>query len=264
MAFLFIRLPSGFLPDEDQGIMIALVQGPSGATSARTEKGLDAIRDHFLSKEGDNVQGVFTVNGFSFAGTGQNTGIAFIPLKGWEDRAGARNKAQAIAGRAMGALSQFKDALIFAVVPPAVQELGNATGFDLELVDETGIGHAKLLAARNMMLGMASQDKNLAGVRPNALDDAPQLKVNVDHDKARALGLDAVDDQRHHFDRLGRRVCQRLHRPRPRQARLSRGGPAISASRPRTSVISTSAARRGRWRPSPPFPASPGRRHRYS
>jgi len=190
MALLFVRLPTGFLPEEDQGIMIALVQGPSGATSARTEKGLDLVRNHFLQQEGGNVQGVFTVNGFSFAGTGQNSGIAFIPLKDWEDRSGAANKAQAIAGRAMGALSQFKDAMIFAVVPPAVQELGNATGFDLQLVDQTGIGHERLLAARNMMLGMASQDASLTGVRPNALDDAPQLKVNIDHDKARSLGLD--------------------------------------------------------------------------
>ncbi|MEP6784428.1 MAG: efflux RND transporter permease subunit [Sphingomonadales bacterium] len=190
MAVLFVRLPTGFLPDDDQGIMIALVQGPSGSTSTRTEKGLDAIRDHFLSKESANVQGVFTVNGFSFAGAGQNSGIAFIPLTEWDARPGSNNKAQAIAGRAMGVFSQFKDAMIFAVVPPAVQELGNATGFDLQLIDEAGIGHAKLLEARNAMLGMASQDKMLLGVRPNALDDAPQLKVNVDHDKARALGLD--------------------------------------------------------------------------
>ena len=190
MGLLFARLPTGFLPDEDQGIMITLVQGPAGSTTARTEKALDAVRSHFLDQEGGNVQGVFTVNGFSFAGSGQNSGIAFIPLKAWEDRSGAANKAQAIAGRAMAALSQFHDAMIFPVVPPAVQELGNATGFDLQLVDQTGIGHAALLAARNQMLGMASQDKTLVGVRPNALDDAPQLKVDVDHDKARALGLD--------------------------------------------------------------------------
>ncbi len=190
MAVLFVRLPSGFLPDEDQGIMIALVQGPAGATSARTEKGLDVIRDHFLQKEGGNVQGVYTVNGFSFAGNGQNAGIAFIPLNKWEDRGGADNKAPAIAGRAMAVFSQFKDAMIFAVVPPAVQELGNATGFDFQLVDQTGIGHAKLLAARNAMLGAASQDKSFVGVRPNAVEDAPQLKIDVDHDKARALGLD--------------------------------------------------------------------------
>ena len=190
MGVLFARLPTGFLPDEDQGIMITLVQGPSGSTTARTAKALDTVRDHFLDQEGGNIQGVFTVNGFSFAGSGQNSGIAFIPLKAWEDRSGAKNKAQAIAGRAMAALSQFKDAMIFPVVPPAVQELGNATGFDLQLVDTAGIGHARLLAARNQMLGAASQDASLVGVRPNALDDAPQLKVDVDHDKARALGLD--------------------------------------------------------------------------
>ena len=190
MAVLFVRLPTGFLPDEDQGIMIALVQGPAGATSARTQKGLDLIKDQFLQHEGGNVKGVYTVNGFSFAGNGQNAGIAFIPLKDWEDRGGAANKAPAIAGRAMGAFSQFKDAMIFAVVPPAVQELGNATGFDLQLVDRNGVGHAKLLEARNAVLGGASQDKTLIGVRPNAVEDAPQLKIAVDHDKARALGLD--------------------------------------------------------------------------
>ncbi len=190
MAFLFRRLPSGFLPDEDQGVMIALVQGPPGATTARTQKGLDLVRDHFLSDAGDAIRGVYTINGFSFAGQGQNSGIAFIPMNEWKDRPGAENKAQAIIGRAMGAFARYNDGLIFAVIPPAVQELGNATGFDMQLVDEGGIGHDKLLAARNQLLGMASQNKSLVGVRPNALDDAPQLKVNVDQDKARALGLD--------------------------------------------------------------------------
>ncbi|WP_294232857.1 efflux RND transporter permease subunit [uncultured Sphingomonas sp.] len=190
MAFLFMRLPSGFLPDEDQGVMIALVQGPPGATTARTQKGLDQIRDHFLKDAGGAIRGVFTVNGFSFAGQGQNSGIAFIPMKEWKDRPGAENKAQAVIGRAMAAFSRYNDGLIFAIIPPAVQELGNATGFDLQLVDEAGIGHERLLAARNQLLGMASQNKSLIGVRPNALDDAPQLKVNVDQDKARALGLD--------------------------------------------------------------------------
>ncbi|HEX8420944.1 MAG TPA: efflux RND transporter permease subunit, partial [Sphingomonas sp.] len=190
MIFLFTRLPTGFLPDEDQGVMIALVQGPPGATSARTQQGLDLVRDHFLANAAGAIRGVYTVNGFSFAGQGQNSGIAFIPMKEWKDRPGAENKAQAIVGRAMGAFAQYKDGLIFAVIPPAVQELGNATGFDLQLVDEGGIGHDKLLAARNMLLGMASQNKSLVGVRPNAIDDAPQLKVDIDQDKARALGLD--------------------------------------------------------------------------
>ncbi|WP_010184887.1 efflux RND transporter permease subunit [Sphingomonas sp. PAMC 26605] len=190
LVFLFTRLPTGFLPDEDQGVMIALVQGPPGATSARTQKGLDLVRDHFLSDAGPAIRGVYTINGFSFAGQGQNSGIAFIPMKEWKDRPGAKNKAQAIIGRAMGAFSKYGDGLIFAVIPPAVQELGNATGFDLQLVDEGGLGHDRLLAARNQLLGMASQNKSLVGVRPNALDDAPQLSVNVDQDKAGALGLD--------------------------------------------------------------------------
>jgi multidrug efflux pump len=193
MAFVFLRLPSGFLPEEDQGIMFSLVQGPPGASSARTQVALDTVRDHFLQKEGGNVQGVFTVNGFSFAGAGQNSGIAFIPLKSWEDRPGAENKAQAMVGRAFGAFAGFKDGLIFAATPPAVQELGNATGFDLQLVDQAGVGHAKLLQARNMLLGMAAGDKSLTGVRPNSLDDAPQLKIDVDQDKARALGLDLTE-----------------------------------------------------------------------
>ncbi|WP_375272547.1 efflux RND transporter permease subunit [Sphingomonas sp.] len=190
MVLLFTRLPSGFLPEEDQGVMIALVQGPPGATTERTQKGLDLVSDYFLSKEGDAIRGVYTINGFSFAGTGQNSGIAFIPMKEWKDRSGAENRAQAVVGRAMAVLGRYADGMIFAVIPPAVQELGNASGFDLQLVDEAGIGHERLLAARNQMLGMAAQDKSLVGVRPNALDDAPQLKINVDQDKARALGLD--------------------------------------------------------------------------
>jgi HAE1 family hydrophobic/amphiphilic exporter-1/multidrug efflux pump len=190
MGFLFWRLPTGFLPDEDQGTIIALVQGPSGATQGRTEDGLTLVRNHFLNDEKANVEGVFSVAGFSFAGAGQNAGLAFIQLKPWGDRPGAANKAQTIAARAMGPFSQFHDAMIFALVPPAVQELGNATGFDLQLVDTGNIGHAGLLQARNMMLGMASQDKSVTQVRPMSLDDAPQLKVNIDQDKARALGLD--------------------------------------------------------------------------
>jgi len=190
MALLFVRLPSGFLPDEDQGGVVVLVQGPSGATTARTELGLTKVREHFLKNEGASVTGVFTINGFSFAGQGQNAGLAFVRLKDWSERPGAQNSAQAIAGRAMGAFSGFKDAMIFAIVPPAVQELGNATGFDLQLVDTGGIGHEGLLAARNMMLGMSMQNPNVAQVRPLSLDDAPQLKVEVDQDKARALGLD--------------------------------------------------------------------------
>ncbi|MFC0202887.1 efflux RND transporter permease subunit [Novosphingobium soli] len=190
MVLLFTRLPSGFLPEEDQGTMFALVQGPSGATLPRTQRALNVVRDHFLNDEKANVESVFTISGFSFAGQGQNAGIAFVRLRDWEDRSGADNRAPAIVQRAMGAFAKYRDASIFALVPPAVQELGNATGFDLWLVDETNMGHEKLMAARNQLLGMAAGDKRLAQVRPVSLDDAPQLDVNIDQDKAGALGLD--------------------------------------------------------------------------
>jgi len=190
MGTLFYRLPAGFLPDEDQGYLVAIVQGPSGATTARTERGLEMIRNHFLKDEAANVAGIFTINGFSFAGQGQNSGIAFVPLKDWKERSEAANRVGAIVGRSMATFGQYNDGFIFAVVPPAVSELGNATGFDLQLVDETGIGYQRLLGVRNAALGMSQGEKRVAAVRPNSLDDAPQLKVEVDQDKARALGVD--------------------------------------------------------------------------
>jgi hydrophobe/amphiphile efflux-1 (HAE1) family protein len=190
MATIFTRLPGGFLPEEDQGMMFAIVQGPTGGTLPRTQKALDVVRDHFLNDEKANVESIFTINGFSFSGQGQNAGIAFIKLKDWADRSGAESRAPALVGRAMGVFSKYRDAMIFAVVPPAVQELGNATGFDMWLVDETNMGHDKLLAARNQLLGMTAGDKRVAQVRPISLDDAPQLDVKIDQDKAGALGLD--------------------------------------------------------------------------
>ncbi len=190
MGFTFMRLPSGFLPEEDQGSMIALVQAPPGATLPRTQRALDVVRDHFLKNEAANVSSVFTISGFSFAGQGQSAGMAFIRLKDWKDRSGAQNKAQAIAGRSMGTFAQYKDASIFALVPPAVSELGNATGFDMWLVDTGNLGHEKLLAARNQLMGMSMADKRVAQVRPLSLEDAPQLSVDIDQDKAGALGLD--------------------------------------------------------------------------
>ncbi|WP_294393372.1 efflux RND transporter permease subunit [uncultured Sphingomonas sp.] len=193
LAFLFYRLPTSFLPDEDQGIAFSLVSLPAGATSGRTEAALAQVRDHFLKQESANVEGVFTVSGFSFTGVGQNSGMAFVNLKPWEDRGGAESKASAIVGRAMGAFSQFRDGMIFALVPPAVQELGNATGWDFQLTDISGMGHEKLLAMRNQLMGMAAQDPRLAGVRPNALEDTPQVKVDVDEDKASALGVSIGD-----------------------------------------------------------------------
>jgi len=190
MGFLFWQLPTGFLPDEDTGAVFTLVAEPPGATLPRTDAALNYARDYFVKNEGKNIDGVFTVGGFSFAGQGQNAGIAFLPLKPWDERRGKANTSKSIADRATGTLSQYRDALIISFIPPAALELGNATGFDLELVDTGNIGHAKLVEARNTMLGMAMQDKRIVGIRPVSLEDAPQLSVDVDQDKARALGLD--------------------------------------------------------------------------
>ncbi|RRN66291.1 efflux RND transporter permease subunit [Caulobacter sp. 602-1] len=193
MGLLFIRLPSAFLPEEDQGIMITLVQLPAGAPEQKTLAVLDTVRNHFLQDEKDAVQSVFTVSGFSFSGAGQNAGLAFVRLKDFEHRKAAKLKAQAVAGRAMGAFSQIRDAMVFAVIPPAVPELGTSSGFDFQLQDIGGVGHETLMNARNQMLGMAAQDPNLAGVRPNGQDDTPQLKITVDQAKAGAMGLTTAD-----------------------------------------------------------------------
>jgi multidrug efflux pump len=193
MAVLFLRIPSGFLPDEDQGVMFVQVTTPPGATANRTQAALDEAANYLLHDEASNVEGVFEVNGFGFAGHGQSSGICFVKLKDWAQRPGPQNRVQAIAGRAMRRFSQIKDAMVFAFAPPAVLELGNATGFDMELKDVTGRGHAALLQARNMLLGMASQDPLLVGVRPNGLNDQPEFSLVVDREKASALGISIAD-----------------------------------------------------------------------
>jgi multidrug efflux pump len=193
MVGLFLRMPTGFLPEEDQGSMFAQITLPVGAVQTRTLTALRTVEHHFLVDEKDNVSALFTVAGFNFAGSGQNSGIGFIKLKGWDVRKGVANRAPAIAARAMGAFSSVRDAQIFVVVPPAVQELGNATGFDLELEDRAGLGHQAFLAARNQLLGMAQNDPNLVAVRPNGLDDTPQIHVDVDTVHAAAMGVNAAD-----------------------------------------------------------------------
>jgi len=194
MAVLFMRLPSSFLPDEDQGLLLAQAQLPAGATQERTQKVLDQMTDYFLHKEKDSVNSVFTVNGFSFGGRGQNTGIAFVSLKPWDERSGANLKAPAIAGRAMQALGQIKDAMVFTFNLPAIIELGNATGFDFMLTDQGNLGHDKLTAARNQLFGMIAQHPDtLVGVRPNGMEDTPQYKLIIDQEKAQALGVSLSD-----------------------------------------------------------------------
>jgi len=189
LAFVFMRLPTSFLPEEDQGVLFTQIQLPTGATQERTLKVIEKVEQHFINNEKDSVASVFAVAGFSFAGNGQNTGIAFVRMKDWSERKGKDHAVSAIVGRAMGAFSQIKDAMVFAFAPPAVLELGNASGFDLQLQDTGGVGHEALMAARNQMLGMASQSKVLVGVRPNGQEDTPQYKITVDQQKAIALGL---------------------------------------------------------------------------
>ena len=194
MAWLFVRLPSSFLPDEDQGVFLSMAQLPAGATQERTQKVLDEMTNYYLTKEKDNVESVFAVNGFGFAGRGQNTGIAFVSLKDWSQRPGEENKVEAITGRAMGYFSQIKDAMVFAFNLPAIVELGTATGFDFQLIDQAGLGHEKLTQARNQLFGMVAQHPDvLSGVRPNGLEDTPQFKVDIDQEKAQALGVSISD-----------------------------------------------------------------------
>ncbi|MEO6972236.1 MAG: efflux RND transporter permease subunit [Rhodoferax sp.] len=193
VGLLFARLPTSFLPNEDQGYIIANVQLPPGATQQRTLEVMKRAEGFFLHQP--EVESMVSVLGFSFSGTGQNAGLAFVPLKDWSQRSGPQHSAQSLAARATGALMSVRDAVIFALSPPPIPELGNATGFTFRLQDRGGNGHAALVAARNQLLGMAAQSKILAGVRPDGLEDAPQLQLDVDRDKASTLGVgfDAVN-----------------------------------------------------------------------
>ncbi len=193
MAVLFVRMPTSFLPDEDQGFLFTQVQLPAGATIERTLKVLDTVEHHFMENEKESTRSIFTVAGFSFGGSGQNMGIGFVMLKDWELRNRPDLRVKAITGRAMGAFSQIRDAMVFAFAPPAVVELGNATGFDVQLQDRGAVGHEALIAARNQFLGMASQDKRLVAVRPNGQDDMPEYQLDIDQAKANALGISMAD-----------------------------------------------------------------------
>ena len=193
LVVLFLRIPGGFLPDEDQGVMFVQVTAPPGATAIRTQQVLDDINDYFQKEEAGNVEGVLEVTGFSFGGQGQNSGLAFIKLKDWSDRPGAQNKVQAIAGRAQKHFGTIKDAQVFAFAPPAVLELGNATGFDFELQDRGNKGHDALMAARNQILGAAAQDHSLMAVRPNGLNDEPQFSISIDRERATAQSVSLAD-----------------------------------------------------------------------
>ncbi len=193
MALLFVRLPSSFLPSEDQGILFTLIQTPVGATQERTMESIKKVEQHFLKDEKDAVESVFSVQGFSFAGSGQNNGLAFVKLKDWSERTTPELQIDAVIGRAMGAFSQIKDAFAFAFAPPAIPELGTAAGFNFFLKDNANLGHDALLQARNQLLGVAAQNKLLAKVRPNGQEDSPQFRIDIDTQKASAQGLSIAD-----------------------------------------------------------------------
>jgi len=193
MGWMFARLPSSFLPEEDQGILITSVSLPVGATQDRTERVLAQVTDHYLKEEKDAVEGVFTASGFGFGGAGQNVGIAFVPMKDFSQRKSAALSAQAVARRAMGAFSKIRDAQVFALAPPAIQGFGNTNGFDFYLQDVNGAGHDALIQTRNQLLGLAAQSKLLTATRPNGQEDQPQFSVDIDQEKASALGVSLAD-----------------------------------------------------------------------
>jgi len=189
MGILFVRVPKSFLPDEDQGILFVQVSAPPGSASELTQRALNEARDYFLKDEGALVSGVFTVNGFSFGGHGQNAGLVFVRLKDWSQRTGKKNSVFALAARANQHFHQMRGAIVVAFAPPAALELGNATGFDFELEDRGNVGHDALMKARGQLLGIASKNPAIGLIRPNGLDDEPQYKLDIDWEKASALGL---------------------------------------------------------------------------
>ncbi len=193
MGIMFMNLPSSFLPSEDQGVLFSMVQAPVGSTQERTMESFEQLERHFLDNERDTVESVFTVQGFSFGGSGQNTGMAFIKLADWSERETPDLSAAAVAGRAMGALSRIRDAFVFVFAPPPMPELGRSGGFVFYLKDNGNLGHEALLNARNQLLGAAAQSALLSNVRPNGLEDTPQFRIDIDVGKASALGLSIAD-----------------------------------------------------------------------
>ncbi|HOP22228.1 MAG TPA: efflux RND transporter permease subunit [Gammaproteobacteria bacterium] len=193
MGYLFISLPKSFLPNEDQGTMFVMVNAPSGATAERTLESVKQVEDYMLGAQAENVNHMFTVVGFSFSGAAQNAALGFVRMVDWSERTGEDQSVFSIAGQAYGAFTQIKDASAFAFYPPSIQELGNASGFDFQLVDRAGLGHHTLMNARNQLLGAAAQNPKLQGVRPNGLNDVPQFKINIDNEKAAAMGLSLTD-----------------------------------------------------------------------
>jgi multidrug efflux pump len=216
---VYLRLPTSFLPNEDQGTLLVNVQLPPGATQARA---LDVMQqvEGFMLKQPE-VQSMVSVLGFSFSGQGQNAALAFVTLKDWKERTDPASSAQALAGRAFGGLSGIRDAFIFPLSPPSIPELGSSSGFSFRLQDRAGLGRDALLAARNQLLGAATKSTVITQVRPDGLEDAPQLQLDIDRDKANALGVGFRRDQQRHLHRAGLQLRERFPQ---RWAAAARGG----------------------------------------
>ncbi len=193
LAALFARVPTGFLPQEDQGLMYVQMVLPPGSTLELTKKGLERVTSHLLGEEKDAIESVMSIAGFNFGSRGQNAGVGFVRLKPWDERRSERLRADAVAARVQKAFATYKEANVFVFTPPAVTELGNATGFELQLEDRGALGHDALMAARNQLLELARKDPRLAKVRPSGLEDNPQFNVDVDQQKAVALGVSLAD-----------------------------------------------------------------------
>ncbi|MFT0850095.1 efflux RND transporter permease subunit [Achromobacter sp. F4_2707] len=192
-GWMFQKIPTSFLPDEDQGSFVVQVQMPENSSSQQTEVVLERITEHLLTVEGDSVEGMMSVNGFNFAGRGQSSGALFIQMKPWEERTGEGQDVFSVVARANAAFSQYRDAIVIAFAPPAIMELGNATGFDFYLQDRGGLGHEALMDARNQFLYEASQHPALIAVRPNGMNDEPQYQILIDDERVRAMGLSLAD-----------------------------------------------------------------------
>lgn len=189
VGFLYFRLTSAYLPDEDQGMLMCQILMPTGSTLEQTQAIADRVGAHFRDNEKEAVESCLTISGVGFSGRSQNNGMVFVKLKDWKERVRPDLKVKAVAGRAMGAFSQIRNAMAFAFPPPAVVELGNARGVDFQLIDRGGLGHAALMDARNQLLGMAAGDERLVNVRPNGMEDVPEFRVDVDWERAGAQGI---------------------------------------------------------------------------
>jgi multidrug efflux pump len=193
LGLMFTRLPTSFFPEEDQGFFITIVQLPPGASSERTNAVMRQVEAYYRDEESETVESYFSIVGFGFAGAGQNQGLMFVQMKDWSERGSPELSASAVAGRAFGTFSQIRDGMVFPVVPPAVVELGIASGFDMQLINNAGLPREQFLAARNQLLGLAAQDPQLMQVRPNGQDDTPQLKLDINQLSASALGVSIAD-----------------------------------------------------------------------